>query len=93
MDYRALAELVMMSLLGLSTLVFAVGLSVRLFLAPTLRELFGNKKSAPDPLDRHLANVDARLDSIDESLDRLLAAADFDRELDGASPKLMTDGE
>jgi len=39
MDYRALAELVMMSLFGLSTLVFAAGLSIRLFLAPTLRNL------------------------------------------------------
>ena len=52
MDYRALAELVMMSLLGLSTLVFAVGLSVRLFLAPTLRELFGAKKDGPELFER-----------------------------------------
>ena len=93
MDYRALAELVMMSLLGLSTLVFAVGLSVRLFLAPTLRELFGAKKDGPELFERQLAELDDRLDSIEGSLDRLLAAKDFDRELDDSLPRLVTDGE
>ncbi len=93
MDYRALAELVMMSLLGLSTLVIAVGLSVRLFIAPTLRELFGMRREGANLVERQLADVDLRLDSIEGSLDRLLAGKDFDRELDDSAPRLVSDGE
>ena len=89
MDYRALAELVMMSLFGLSTLVFVLGLSVRLFLAPTLRELFGRRSSPQEmgPLvAERLARIEDRLDGIENGLDRLAAAKDFDRQLEG--PKL-----
>lgn len=93
MDYRALAELVMMSLFGLSALVIAVGLSVRLFIAPTLRELFGTRRDGADLVERQLADVDLRLDAIEGSLDRLLTAKEFDRELDDALPRLVTDGE
>ena len=46
MDYRALAELVMMSFFGLSAFCVALGFSIRVFLAPTLRELFAHP-SAP----------------------------------------------
>ena len=88
MDYRALAELVMMSLIGLSVFVTAVGLSIRLFIAPTLRELFGNRSKGPDPVERQLADVDDRLDSIEHALERLLAGVDFDRELEDATPRL-----
>jgi len=89
MDYRALAELVMLSSFGVSTLVFAVGLSLRLFLAPTLRELYGrrpNPEAEQKLLKAHLAQVEERLGSIEVSLERLSAADDFDRQLEG--PKL-----
>ena len=87
MDYRALAELVMLSSFGVSTLVFATGLSVRLFLAPTLRELHDRKsESEQELLHSHLAQVEERLGSIEASLERLNAADDFDRRLEG--PKL-----
>ena len=45
MDIRAIAELVMMALVGLSVLTIAVGFSVRMFLAPTMRELIGRKNA------------------------------------------------
>lgn len=89
MDYRALAELVMMSLFGLSTLVFAAGLTTRLFLAPTLRELFGRKMGQEGEqklLVARLTQIEERLDGIESSLERLNAADDFDRQLSG--PKL-----
>ena len=39
MDIRAIPELVMMALVGLSVLTIAVGFSVRMFLLPAMREL------------------------------------------------------
>lgn len=86
MDYRALAELIMLSMIGLSVFVVAAGFSIRMFLAPTLRELFG-RKSAPVPenslLTARLSQLEDRLDSIDATLDRLADAQDFDRQLEG----------
>ena len=89
MDYRALAELVMFSMLGLSTLVFAAGLSIRLFLAPVLREFLGRRGKLDAErtlIDSRLTMIEERLDGIEGSLDRLSAADDFDRKLSG--PKL-----
>ena len=88
MDYRALAELVMLSLMGLSTLVFAVGLSVRLFLAPTLKELFG-RRPAPDPnlqlLPERLTRIEERLESLEHTLGEVAEATSFDRALKASS--------
>ena len=84
MDYRALAELVMMSLLGLSALVFAAGLSIRLFLAPTLRDLLGRRGEQQDDarlVASRLTQIEERLDGIEGSLERLNAAESFDRQL------------
>ena len=86
MDYRALAELIMLGSFGLSTLVFAVGLSLRLFLAPTLRELFGrgpHPEAEQKRLKAHLAQIEDRLAGIEISLERLSAAEEFDRKLEG----------
>ena len=86
MDYRALAELVMMSMFGLSTLVFAVGLSVRLFIAPTLRELFGKPEEGVDGahlLSAQMARIEDRLDAIDHSLEEIRDTQRFDRQLEG----------
>ncbi|MBT8335420.1 MAG: hypothetical protein KJO11_02385 [Gemmatimonadetes bacterium] len=89
MDYRALAELVMMSLFGLSTLIFAAGLSIRLFLAPTLRELFSARSRASNEqnlLATQMNRIEERLESVESTLDRISAGADFDRQLE--RPKL-----
>jgi len=88
MDFRALAELIMLSLFGLSTFVFAVGLSVRLFLAPTLRELFG-RQPTPDPgvqlLPERLTRIEERLESLEHTLGEVADATSFDRALKASS--------
>ena len=85
MDYRALAELVMMALLGLSGLVLAMGFSVKFFLAPVLKELFpGGRRGGEAPPAVHearLADVEDRLDAMERSLERLVDAHRFDRQL------------
>lgn len=83
MDFRALAELVMMSLFGLSVLCFTIGLSVRLFLAPTLRDLFGKQPGNDKLLVARITHLEERLDSIDSSLERIADKTDFDRKLEG----------
>jgi hypothetical protein len=87
MDYRALAELLMFGFLGLSVLTLCVGFSVRMFVAPVVREVvdrFGSTRSEERSL--LLARVDAfeeRLEVIEDGLDRLTAAREFDRQLEG----------
>lgn len=85
MDNRALAELVMMSLVGLSVFTLAIGFSIRVFLAPTLRELFGRTSTPSDDqrlLNARLHHLEDRLDSIEHSLGRIADAKDFDRQLE-----------
>lgn len=85
MDYRALAELVMMALLGLSALVVAMGFSVKFFLAPVLRDLFARSRGPsdlpPDAGTARLAHMEDRLDAIERDLGRLVEAERFDRQL------------
>lgn len=85
MDYRALAELVLMGLLGLSAFVLAVGFSVRAFLAPTLREVFerlGKPQQGGVMVGSRLDQMDERLSYIEQSLERLETAQKFDRQLE-----------
>jgi len=87
MDYRALSELVMFGLLGLSILTVAVGFSIRVFLAPVLREVFERWGGGQPSQDQTLlaARVDAfedRLTLIEDGLDRIAATQDFDRQLE-----------
>ena len=88
MDYRALAELAMFSLLGLSVFVVAVGYTVRAFLAPTLREILGRGSRSDETrlLATRLDRIEDRLEGIETGLERVAAASDFDRRLEG--PKL-----
>jgi hypothetical protein len=88
-DYRALAELVLMGLLGLSVLTVALGFSVRAFLAPTLRELFdrlGRNRAGEEALAARLARVEDRLSELEGGIERLEAAERFDRQLQGPKP-------
>jgi hypothetical protein len=84
-DYRALAELVLMGLLGLSAFVLAVGFSVRAFLAPTLREVFerlGKPHEGDGMVGSRLDQMDERLTCIEQSLEKLETAQRFDRQLE-----------
>lgn len=83
MDYRALAELIMFSLLGLSVLAVAIGFSIRAFLAPTLRELFAKPTGDPRLLAARVARLEERLDDMDATLSRIEEKSDFDRQLEG----------
>ena len=90
MDYRALAELIMLSSFGLATLVFVTGLSIRLFLAPTLRELLDPRKAQDAErrlLEARLTQIEDRLDGV-EMLGRPITPEDFDRQLE--APKLRS---
>ncbi len=86
MDIRAIAELVMMALVGLSVLTIAVGFSVRMFLAPALRELRRLKSADADQgqmaVGARMDNIEDRLDSIESGINRLLATSEFDRQLE-----------
>lgn len=86
MDIRAIAELVMMALMGLSVLTIAVGFSVRMFLLPALRELRKLKSAEADQGQTHVGaridHIEDRLDSIESGISRLLATSEFDRELE-----------
>ena len=83
MDYRALAELVIFGLLGLSILTVAIGFTVRTFFAPILRELFGRPPQDAKLLTARLAQMEDRLESIEGSLGRIEEKTDFDRKLEG----------
>ncbi len=86
MDFAALTELIMASLIGLSILSVAIGFSVRAFVAPTLRELFQKAPEDDKLLASRITQLEDRLDSIDASLERIADKSDFDRKLEG--PKL-----
>ena len=86
MDYRAIAELVMFAFIGLSTLAFAIGFSVRMFLVPTMRELRRIKGATADEgqaeVVARIDHIEDRLDSIESGINRLLATSEFDRQLE-----------
>ena len=84
MDYRALAEFITTSLLAFSVLVIAMGFTVRVFIAPVLREFLGSRRGVSDTdrmLPAQLTRLEERLDSIEHSLDEIHDARSFDRAL------------
>lgn len=84
MDYRALAEFITTSLLAFSVLAIAMGFTVRVFIAPVLREILGSRRGVSDTdrmLPAQLTRLEERLDSIEHSLDEIHDARSFDRAL------------
>lgn len=86
MDYRALAELVWFSLLGLSILGLVAGISVKVFLAPVVRqvlEALGDRSSEEEArVAARLELLESRVEEMHETLHRLGAADEFYRRLD-----------
>ncbi len=85
MDYRALAELAMFSLMGLSILTVSVGFSIRFFLTPVLRDILKRGDNGPPEqalLSARMAAIEDRLAAIEDSVDRIAAASEFDRQLE-----------
>jgi Na+-translocating ferredoxin:NAD+ oxidoreductase RnfE subunit len=90
MDYRALAEFITTSILAFSVLVIAMGFTVRVFVAPVLREFLGNRRRSAEAdrlLPAQLARLEERLDSIEHSLDEIQDQRTFDRALREISEK------
>jgi len=87
MDYRALSELILMGLIGLSVLTLAVGFSVRMFLAPVVREVMDRmgSRSQRDQLllSGRVEAVEDRLAALEGGIDQLSAVGEFDRQLEG----------
>jgi hypothetical protein len=85
MDYRALGELIWFTLLGLSVLTLVLGVSVRLFLAPVVREVLERIRSDGDRrqqmLDVRVERTEERLADVETQLHRLEAAEAFHRQL------------
>jgi len=85
MDYRALGELVWFSLLGLSIFTVVLGFSVRLFLAPVVREVLERLRGDADRrqqlLDVRVERTEERLAEVETQLHRLAAAEEFHRQL------------
>lgn len=90
MDYRALSELVIMSLMGLSVLAVALGFSVRVFLAPVLRDILAKRSTEAEReqqlLSVRMERLEERLESIDGAVRRIAAVEEFNRALKGGDP-------
>lgn len=89
MDYRALAELIWFSFLGVSVFALVTGFSVRLFLAPVVREVLtalGQGRSEEQArLAARLELVEHRLESVEAEVRQVGAAEDFYRSLGGGA--------
>ncbi len=89
MDYRAVAELIWMSFLGLSVFGLVFGFSVRVFIGPVVRDaldrLGKNRSGEQTRADVRIEYLESRLLDMETELRRLAAAHDFDRQL-GAGP-------
>ena len=85
MDYRALGELIWMTLLGLSILGVVAGLSVRFLLGPVVRQILeGMNEGRSDEQARLAARLElmeSRLEGVETEIQRLDAADEFYRSL------------
>lgn len=85
MDYRALGELIWFSFLGLSVFTLVTGLSVRVFLAPVIREALGKLRSDADRERQALAlrmdRIEERVSDVETQAHRVAAAEEFHRRL------------
>lgn len=91
MPWDELAYFAMMSGVALSILTICVGLTVRLFLGPILRDIAERMISRPRTdeglLMSRLEQLDERLGALERGLDRIEAAQDFDRRLGSGGPR------
>lgn len=85
MDLRAVAELILMAMVGLSILTVSVGFTVRVFMGPILRDVAERlaNKGKPDDgvVAARLDLLDDRLAALESGLERIEAAQDFERRL------------
>jgi hypothetical protein len=96
MDYYALSDLIMMSLIGLSILAVTLGFSVRAFIQPVVREFLGSREADVEKEQQLLAfrleQVEERLARLETSVHRLAAAEALLRQLGGGEAGGTRDG-
>jgi len=90
-DYFVLGQAALLGFVGLSILTVCVGLTVRLFLGPVLRDVADRFATKPGAADSRLLSridqLDDRLAALEGGIDRIEAAQDFDRRLGSGSPR------
>jgi hypothetical protein len=90
-DYFVLGQAALLGFVGLSILTVSIGVTVRLFLGPVLRDVaerIGNKPTADQSaLLSRIAQLDDRLAVLESGVDRIEAAQDFDRRLGTGGPR------
>lgn len=85
MDYRALAELVWFTLLGLSVLALTTGIVVRVVLKPFLSDLIDvlrERSMSGGHVAERLARIESRLVELDHDVHGLRTSTEFDRRLE-----------
>lgn len=91
MPWDQLAYFFMMFFIGLSILTVCLGVTVRLFLGPVLRDMadrIGSRSKQDEGLlMSRIAQLDDRLAALESGVDRIEAAQDFDRRLGAAGPR------
>lgn len=90
MPWDQLAYFSIMFFIGLSILTVCLGITVRLFLGPVLRDIADRLASKPTreegALLARISQLDDRLAALESGVDRIEAAQDFDRRL-GSGPR------
>lgn len=82
MDYRAIGELIFMSLIGMSTLLFVLALGARFALKPILQDLFKGRKGWEASLaEERMERLEGRVVELETELDRVRSGQEFDRRL------------
>ena len=77
-------ELIMVATIATSILTVVFGFSVRVFILPAVREMLSARQvGAPEQaaLTARMSHVEDRLAGIEDSLDRIATASEFDRQL------------
>lgn len=91
MDYIELAQAALLGFVGLSILTICVGFTVRIFLAPVLRDVaerFATRPTRDESLLLgRIEQLDDRLASLESGIDRIEAAQDFERRLSTGGPR------
>lgn len=89
MDYRAIGELIFMSLIGMSVLLFVLALGARYALKPILQDLFKGRQGWDESLaEQRLERLEGRVVEIETELDRVRAGTEFDRRLQDGSERI-----
>ncbi len=96
MNWDEMAYFALMFFVGLSVLTVCGGLTARLFLGPVLRDVADRFATRPTRDDRvllsRLDQLDDRLSALENGVDRLEAAQDFDRRLSAVDPRKSDTG-